>query len=127
MAAAGMPNVGALEIMVVHLLNHPDRKKKLSDICFLLNVEEPHTVNYALKKLMNHKLIQANRQGKEIFYCISKKGEALCCRYAEVRGACLIDSLPAFADGDDSLKEVARVLRTLSGLYDQAARAAASL
>ena len=51
MAAAGMPGSGPLDVMVLHTVNHRDRPKKLADICFTLNIEDTHTVNYALKKL----------------------------------------------------------------------------
>ena len=48
-------------------------------------------------------------------------------RYREIRESCLIDALKA----DDGLNrdtgELARLLRLLSGIYDQAARSAASL
>jgi predicted MarR family transcription regulator len=49
--------------------------------------------------------------------------------YRDVREACLIDEYAAFDDGSGkpnaaSLSEVARQLRLLSGLYDQAARSA---
>ena len=51
MAAAGVPGSGPLDVMVLHTVNHRDRPKKLADICFTLNIEDTHTVNYALKKL----------------------------------------------------------------------------
>ena len=51
MAAAGNQEMSPLEILVLHHVNHRDRQKRLADIAFLLNVEDVHTVNYALKKL----------------------------------------------------------------------------
>jgi len=42
-----------------------------------------------------------------------------------VREACLIDNLDADQNAD--IGAMARLLRTMSGLYDQAARAATSL
>ena len=51
--------------------------------------------------------------------------EAAVQRYRAVREQCLIDNLDA--QMNDSLGEAARMLRTMSGLYDQAARAATSL
>ena len=46
-------------------------------------------------------------------------------RYRAVREACLVDSLDPQLNPE--LGELARLLRTMSGLYDQAARAATSL
>ena len=42
--------------------------KRLVDICFVLHVEDQHTVNYSLKKLVKGKLVEREKRGKEIFY-----------------------------------------------------------
>ena len=124
-------DLGVLDILCLHSLNHRGRAKKLSDICFKLNIEDSHTVNYALKKLVKNGLVQSKKQGKEVFYGTSERGQALCMAYRDVRESCLIDEYAAF-DGKgasanaESLTEVARRLRLLSGLYDQAARSATS-
>jgi predicted MarR family transcription regulator len=122
-------DLGVLDILCLHSVNHPGRAKKLADICFKLNVEDSHTVNYALKKLVKVGLVQSEKQGKEVFYGTTKKGNALCMAYRDVRESCLVDEYAAFGGGTGkpnaaSLSEVARQLRLLSGLYDQAARSA---
>lgn len=128
MTAAGTPDLGSLDVMVLHTVNHRDRSKKLADICFTLNIEDTHTVNYALKKLLKLGLIEGDRQGKERFYRTSEQGEAACRRYREVRDSCLIETLTALGTVDTKeIGDAGRVLRALSGLYDQAARAATSL
>ena len=48
-------------------------------------------------------------------------------RYREIREACLIAALKADEGLNRDIGELARLLRVLSGMYDQAARAAASL
>ncbi len=136
MAAAGAEELGSLEVQVLHNLNHQNRERKLADICFVLNIEDSHTVNYALKKLLKLGLIASERRGKEVFYATTAEGRALCARYREVRERCLVTALEIFAgeagpNGDRDLKQqiggTADLLRALSGLYDQAARAATSL
>ena len=132
MAAAGQPELGALDVMVVHSVNHRARDKRLADICFVLNIEDSHTVNYALKKLSRFGLVSGDKRGKEIFYATTKEGEALCLKYREVREACLVNSFSAFAgdkggDLNAEIGQAADLLRALSGLYDQAARSATSL
>ncbi len=104
-----------------------EREKRLSDLCFLLNIEDSHVVNYSLKKLSKLDLVATDRRGKETFYAISAAGEALCGRYREIRESCLISSHGALSECNAEIGEAARMLRVLSGLYDQAARAAASL
>jgi predicted MarR family transcription regulator len=125
--AAGYSGLTTLEIVVLHHIYHRSRKKRLSDICFQLNIEDTHTVNYALKKLQKAKLVQGNKVGKELFYSTTEEGGALCDKYREVREQCLVESLKHIDGLPKDLHETATVLRTLSGLYDQASRAASSL
>ena len=127
MAAAGHTEMSPLEILVLHNVNHRGRDKRLSDVCFLLNIEDTHTVNYALKKLQKAKLITGDKVGKELFYSVTKEGEQLCEKYREIREQCLVENLKHIETRPEDLHETAAFLRTLSGLYDQASRAASSL
>jgi len=127
MAAAGYGELGALDVLVLHLVNHRDREKKLADLSFLLNIEDSHTVNYALKKLVKLDLVHGERRGKEIFYTATEAGRTACQRYREIRESCLMRSLATLGYDTSEIGEAAGLLRALSGLYDQAARAAASL
>ena len=132
MAAAGQENLGRLDGLVLHSVNHRARDKKLADICFMLNVEDAHTVSYALKKLVRQGLVEGTRRGKEMHYSTSAEGRASCERYRQVREDCLVAAIRVFAgqrEGDlnRQVGELADLLRALSGIYDQAARAATSL
>jgi predicted MarR family transcription regulator len=127
MAAAGNADLGTLDILVLHNIFHRGRAKRLSDICFMLNIEDTHTVNYAVKKLVKQKLVGGEKSGKEIFYSATPAGVTLCEKYREMREQCLIESLGRVGTNGDELREIAATLRSLSGLYDQASRAASSL
>jgi predicted MarR family transcription regulator len=127
MAAAGNPDLTALEILVLHNTNHRGREKRLADICFLLNIEDTHTVNYALRKLLKSGLLDSDKRGKEVFYRTSPEGAALCESYRQIRQACFLDGLPRTDISGEELRRIAASLRAMSGQYDQASRAAASL
>ncbi|MBD3640576.1 MAG: winged helix DNA-binding protein [Marinobacter sp.] len=127
MNAAGLPDLSPLDILVLHSVNHRGRSKKSADICLVLNVEDTHTVTYALKKLLKHDVVASERRGKETFYSITEKGEEICQAYAEIRENCLVDSLRTLGFSNTDLGSIASFLRGISGLYDQAARSAASL
>ncbi|AML52213.1 winged helix DNA-binding protein [Falsihalocynthiibacter arcticus] len=127
MTAAGMPELSPLEILVLHNTNHRDREKRLTDIAFLLNIEDSHTVTYALRKLLKLGLLTSEKRGKEVFYKASDTGQELCQRYRDVRAQCLLESLPHSGLAGEELREIAAALRAMSGLFDQASRAAASL
>jgi predicted MarR family transcription regulator len=126
MSAAGVKDMAPIDVLVVHHVNHRGMPKRLSDICFVLNVEDTHVVAYSLKKLVAMGLVASTKRGKEAFYSITEKGESLCLRYRDVREACLMPGFSGTAEENQRLGELARLLRTLSGRYDQAARAASS-
>lgn len=128
MAAAGVPNLSPLDVLVLHHTNHRGREKTLSGICLVLNIEDSHLVNYSLKKLRKLELIETRRRGKESVYSATHQGQTLCTNYREIREACLLDTLTALGGNSmEDISEVALRLRALSGVYDQAARAATSL
>lgn len=125
MAAAGCPDLTITDVLLLHHINHRARNKKLADICFVLNYEDTHVVAYSLKKLVAAGLAKAEKAGKEVFYSPTARGEGVVRRYREVREECLVKSLDTELNAD--IGELARLLRTMSGMYDQAARAATSL
>ncbi|SCZ71234.1 winged helix DNA-binding protein [Epibacterium ulvae] len=127
MSAAGNTDLTPLEILVLHNVNHRSKDKRLTDICFLLNIEDTHTVNYALKKLLKMEMLTSEKRGKEVFYRASEQGQALCQAYRDVRARCFIDGLSRLDMTGEDMREMASSLRSLSGQYDQASRAAASL
>jgi len=127
MAAAGLKDLTPLEVLLLHHVNHRAREKKLADICFMLNIEDTHVVAYALKKLVALSLVTSERRGKEVLFATSALGQQHIERYREVREACLVAALSKDGSENARLGEMAGFLRFLSGMYDQAARAAASL
>jgi predicted MarR family transcription regulator len=127
MAAAGMRDLTALDVLLLHHVNHRAREKKLGDISFMLNIEDTHVVSYSLKKLVALGVIASEKRGKEVVFFTTAKGQECIQRYRDIREACLIASLSVDGSENVELGELARFLRGLSGLYEQAARAAASL
>lgn len=125
--AAGIGELAVLDILILHNINHRGREKRLSDIAFILNIIDTHTVNYAIKKLLKLELVVGSKRGKEIFYATSTKGKAACEEYGRVREQCLLDGLTMLDIDQQELTKLASTLRSMSGLYDQASRAAASL
>lgn len=127
MAASGVADLSPLDVLVLHSVNHRDREKKASDICFILNIEDRHTVSYSLKKLLRMDLVVRRRKGKETSFATSKRGRSACRRYRDIREDCLVASLRSLGLDKAAVGSLADQLRALSGLYDQAARAATSL
>ena len=127
MAAAGLKDLTPLDVLVLHHVTHRARDKRLADICFIMNIEDTHLVNYALKKLQGLGVVVSQKNGKDVTYAATDEGRGYVQRYREIRESCLIDALKADDGLNRDIGELARLLRVLSGMYDQAARAAASL
>ena len=127
MAAAGLKDLTPLDVLVLHHVTHRARDKRLADICFIMNIEDTHLVNYALKKLQGLGVVMSQKHGKEVTYAATDEGRGYVQRYREIRESCLIDALKADDGLNRDIGELARLLRVLSGMYDQAARSAASL
>lgn len=127
MAAAGVPDLSAIDVLVLHNIAHRAKPKTLADLCLVLNVEDTHVVAYALKKLERLKLVRAGRRGKEKLAMITPEGEAACRRYAAIREELLVKSVLSTEVSSETLSSVASRMRALSGHYDQASRSAASI
>jgi predicted MarR family transcription regulator len=127
MAAAGGKDMTAIEVSLLHHVSHRERRKKLADICFVLNIEDTHVATYALKKLVARGYVKSEKTGKEVFFSATAAGRELCDRYREVRERCLIAALRESGLVNEQIGEAAQLMRNASGLYDTAARAAASL
>jgi predicted MarR family transcription regulator len=126
MGAAGVKDMTPTDVLVLHHINHKSTEKRLADICFVLNIEDTHIVSYSLKKLAAGGLVGGSKRGKEVFFSTTAEGRDLCMKYREVREACLMPGFSGEAEENKLLAEMARTMRTLSGRYDQAARAATS-
>jgi len=114
-----------LDVFLMHLLAYRNAALRASDLAFALAIDDMHLVSYSLKKLTKMGLITSAKAGKEVVYRAAPAA-------VEHRNAFLEDRAryvePAIADlmasGMD-LKALTRALRALSGVYEQAARAAA--
>jgi predicted MarR family transcription regulator len=127
MHAAGYSDFSPLDVLVLHNVNHRNRQKKMVDICFVLHIEDQHTVNYSLKKLAKADLVAREKHGKEILYSTTEKGKKACRDYREIREQCLTSAYRTLDQDGSEMRQSAALLRLMSGLYDQASRAASSL
>lgn len=123
-AAAGLA-LSPLEVLILHTVR--DRAKRIADITLVLDIEDTHLVTYAIRKLERAGLIATHRAGKEKLVAATDAGRDFCAQYRDIRERVLAAAI--VVDGPDGahLSEAADLLRRLSGQYNQAARAAATL
>lgn len=127
MAAVGMQDLAVIDFLVLNEVHHQATNKKLADICFILNIEDAHVVGYSLRKLIRLGIIKADKPRNEVTYSTTALGRTYFARYQEIREQCLLHSINTLGLDKTALKQLAQFLCKMSGLYDQAARAASSL
>lgn len=126
MRDSGFRDLTVIDALVLDLLKQRAHNKRLADICFILNVEDTHVVGYSLRKLINRGVVAATKNGKEVTYAITPLGEQHLLRFREIHERHLLDTLSTLQLNKNVLTALAQYLRKMSGLYDQAARAASS-
>jgi len=127
MTATGIAGLAALDVLVLFSVHHRTKPKRLADICLVLNIEDTHLVTYAIRKLEKAGLVMSGKSGKEKTVVLTDKGDEVCRNYREVREQLLVETIKSLGLKAETASALARELRVLSGHYDQAARAAASL
>ena len=89
MAAAGVPDLSPLDVLVLHTIAHRGKPKRLADICLVLSIEDTHLVTYSVKKLDALGLIVSGRSGNEKTVSLEQEGRGRDPRlYAAARAAC---------------------------------------
>ncbi|WBV44223.1 winged helix DNA-binding protein [Pseudoroseomonas cervicalis] len=124
--AAGQPGLSALEVVVVNTIRHRGRPKRQAEIALALAIDDAHLLTYALRKLERLGLVASTRQGKEKVVSVTEAGQEFCARYTAIREAALAGPVASHGPDPARLSALAALLRSLSGHYEQAARAAAT-
>jgi len=125
----GEAGCNGIDFAVLNVIRMHDRPKALSDIARLLNRDDLSNMQYTLRKLIKARLVDkvgGQSQKKGVTYRVTERGAAATDRYAHFRRELLIPMTESLAHGEQKMDEVAKVLRLLSGIYDQAACVAAS-
>ncbi|WEK44648.1 MAG: winged helix DNA-binding protein [Candidatus Sphingomonas colombiensis] len=126
-AVAAGASLSPIEVLILHTVRHRDRPKRLGDITLVLDIEDTHLATYAIRKLEKAGLVETRRQGKEKLVAATEAGVAFCDAYRAVRERLLADAVATEGPGESALSDMADLLRRISGQYNQAARAAATL
>ena len=114
-----------LDVFLMHLLVYRNKPLRGIDLAFALSIDDMHLVSYSLKKLTRVGLISSRKIGKEVFYVATEKGQEHYFDFVNDRKKYLEPAMK-FLSKDFDLEALTGFLRTLSSVYEQAARSAAS-
>ncbi len=127
-AVTGLGMSGA-DNAILHIIRMKDRPKGAKEIARLMNRDDLPNVQYSIRKLLKAGLISkrggdSHRQG--VTYQVTARGREVTEKYARIRRTLLIEFTRAAGGLDTALAEAARTLELMAGIYEQAARIAAT-
>lgn len=125
----GVPNLSPLEVLILHIVRHRNRAKKFADISPILDIEEVHLVNYALRSLRRRGWSARAAKARRRWSRSRPLGADVCTCYMAVREQLLVSRFctSGLSGRIASLSGVGEMLRAVSGYYNQAARSAATV
>lgn len=122
MNSADVRGLKALDILVLHATQTRAHGFSPNEIAATLNIDDMHLVAYSIKKLLAAELVKPVRDGRHQGYVPTPAGEAACRGYLKIREDYLLASLRHLRQDRAEIRHAGRILRLLTGLYDQAGR-----
>ena len=124
--ASAINGLSDLDVFLLHLLVYRNRQLRGVDLAFALSIDDMHLVMYSLKKLTKLGFTSSSKIGKEVFYRSTDKGKDHYAEFLVDRKKYLEPTLRLGTNGNFDFEMLNASLRALSGVYEQAARSAAS-
>ena len=128
LAAVSGKRLSGPDNAVLHVIRMNDRSKAITEIARLLNRDDIANLQYSIRKLLAAGLIEKTGDSakKGVRYQVTAEGRDVTERYAKLRKALLMKLTRAFGDWESQVDDASRVLDLMTGIYDQAARVAAT-
>jgi predicted MarR family transcription regulator len=125
----GLSEFKHAEHVILHVIRMQNRPKSGATIARLLNRADLPNIQYSLRKLEGASLIEKHRETgtKNHTYSITKLGERLTNEYARLRTEILIRKLRSLSEFDQRADDATELLSILTGIYEESARASATL
>lgn len=115
------------ENALLHVIRMNDRPKTIHDLAHMTNREDIPNIQYSLRKLIKGGFVKRTGSGRTgVTYEVTPLGHRVTERYADIRSVLLIDAVTRVPDLAAKLADAARTLELVTGIYEQAARAAAT-
>lgn len=115
------------ENALLHMIRANDRPKSVRDLAHMANRQDVPNIQYSLRKLIKGGLVVKSGSGRSgVTYETTELGRDVCDRYADVRADLLIESVGRLPELAKRLPDAAHALDLMTGIYEQAAREAAT-
>ncbi|MEM7570409.1 MAG: winged helix DNA-binding protein [Pseudomonadota bacterium] len=110
------------DIWILHSIRMRGGAQNLSEILLFLNRNDVSSIQYSLKKLERHGLVErvVGNSKREAGYMLTQEGEDMTQEYATLRDQLLLDIVSEQTSIEGALMQSAQTMERLTGLYDQA-------
>jgi len=127
-AASGV-NMSASDCAILNVIAMRERPKGITEIARLLNRDDNTNIQYTIRKLTQDKLVEktsTDNRRKGVRYRTTEAGNVVVDRFVALRKGLLIEMTEAIRDMDEQLAGGSKILDLMTGMYEQAARIAAT-
>jgi predicted MarR family transcription regulator len=116
------------ELTVLHTLRMQPKPAGVATLARLLNRDDVPNIQYSLRKLATMGLVQSQREkgSKSANYAPTQAGLEMTDGYASTKRDILLGQLADLPGFEDHIASATRTLTTLTGLYEECARVAAT-
>ena len=125
-------NVMAMEVSgpenaLLHIIRMHERPKSAKELARMTNRDDLPNIQYSLRKLVRAGLVLRKGSGRSgVTYEVTETGREVTENFAALRRRLLIAAIAEVPDFGDRLREATRTLNLLCGIYEEAARVAAT-
>lgn len=128
-AVSGLQQMNGSDTAILHVIRMKERPKGIKEIGRLMNRDDIPNLQYSIRKLLKAGLVEkcahsSHRQG--VTYQATQHGREVTEAYARLRSRLLMDFTRSVSNFEEALVRSSRTLDLLSGMYEQAARIAAT-
>lgn len=121
LAASGPENA------LLHIIRMNDRPKSVKELARLTNRDDVPNIQYSLRKLVGAGLVERKGAGRSgVTYEVTPQGRKVTDDFGALRRKLLIEAIQGVPDMPARLREAARTLNLLCGIYEEMARVAAT-
>lgn len=115
------------ENALLHIIRMNDRPKSVKELARLTNRDDVPNIQYSLRKLVREGLVEKQGSGRSgVTWQATEAGLRVTDAYSALRRRLLIAEIDAVPGFGERLAEATRTLNLLAGIYEEAARTAAT-
>lgn len=119
---SGISSGNSIDLAILQFVIKQRSGVNPTSICFSLHIEDLHTVNYSLKKLVRHGLLVRAKQGRKAMYSPTDKGYKIYARINQMKLDTLVEQISHPEDDTLQPEDVTDILIQIEKIFTQASQ-----